>query len=116
MLKVIHAKESAASARIKTTDVAVQLRQAHLGKAVDLVEKAIEGTPTFHGFPDNHWVRIGTNNPIERFVREIRRRTRAVGALPDGQSALMQCSARLRHFAGTELKTRSDLNVESLFK
>jgi len=34
------------------------------------------------------WRRIRTNNPLERILREIRRRTRLVGAFPDGQSAL----------------------------
>ena len=42
----------------------------------------------------------GRNNPLERLLREVRRRTRAVGALPDGKSALMLSGARLRHVAG----------------
>ena len=42
-----------------------------------------------------------TNNPLERLMREIRRRTRAVGAFPDGNSALILVSARLRHVVGT---------------
>jgi len=36
-------------------------------------------------------------------MREIRRRTRVVGAFPDGQSALGLASAKLRHIAGTRL-------------
>jgi hypothetical protein len=32
-----------------------------------------------------------------RILREIRRRTRVVGAFPDGQSALNLAAARLRH-------------------
>ena len=35
-------------------------------------------------------------------MKEIRRRTRVVGAFPDGQSALMLVAARLRHIAGTK--------------
>jgi hypothetical protein len=31
---------------------------------------------------------------------EIRRRTRVVGAFPDGKSALMLAAVRLRHIAG----------------
>jgi transposase-like protein len=34
-------------------------------------------------------------------MREIRRRTRVMGAFPDGQSALMLVTARLRHAAVT---------------
>ena len=44
-------------------------------------------------FPEEHWRRIRTNNPLERLLREIRRRTRVVGAFPDGQSAL-NCISR----------------------
>ena len=68
----------------------------------------------FYRFPDNHWVRIRTNNPMERIIREVRRRTRVVGAFPDGQSAVMLCAARLRYIAGTKWGTRRYLNMNML--
>jgi len=34
-------------------------------------------------------------------MREIRRRTRVVGAFPDGNAAVLLVAARLRHIAGT---------------
>jgi hypothetical protein len=37
----------------------------------------------------------------DRLCREIRRRTRVVGAFPDGTGALMLVAARLRYVAGT---------------
>jgi transposase-like protein len=114
MLKAIHAQESLASARIKAADIVEQLRQMRLGKAGALVEDAIEETLTYYRFPANHWVRIRTNNPMERIIREIRRRTRVVGAFPDGQSAVMLCAARLRHIAGTKWGTRKYLNMDIL--
>jgi putative transposase len=49
----------------------------------------------YYAFPEEHWRRIRTNNPLERILREIRRRTRVVGAFPDGQSALNLAAARL---------------------
>jgi putative transposase len=45
-------------------------------------------------------------------MREIRRRTRVVGAFPDGRSALMLVAARLRYVAGTHWGTRRYLNME----
>ena len=48
-------------------------------------------------FPREHWLKIRSNNVIERLNREIRRRTRVVGTFPDGNSALMLVCARLRH-------------------
>jgi putative transposase len=61
-----------------------------------------------------HWRQIRTNNPLERIMREIRRRTRVVGAFPDGRSALMLVAARLRHIAGTRWGTRRYLDMDRL--
>ncbi len=74
----------------------------------------IEETLAYYSFPETHWRRIRTNNPLERIMREIRRRTKVVGAFPDGESALMLCAARLRHIAGTTWGTRRYLNMEAL--
>ena len=57
---------------------------------------------------------IRTNNPLERILREVRRRTRVVGAFPDGQSALYLAAARLRHIAGTAWSSKRYLNIELL--
>ena len=51
-------------------------------------------TLTYYEFPTNHWRQLRTNNALERIIREIRRRTRVVGAFPDGHSALMLVAAR----------------------
>src|SRR5438046_10703782 len=72
-----------------------------LTKAAELVEGKAHETMTYFAFPSNHWRQIKTNNPLERIIREIRRRTRAVGAFPDGHSALTLVAARLRHSAST---------------
>jgi len=53
-------------------------------------------------FPPEHWRRIRTNNGIERFNREIRRRTRVVGTFPDGNSALMVDTASLKYIVEHE--------------
>jgi transposase-like protein len=69
---------------------------------------------TYYNFPSAHWQRIRTNNPLERILREVRRRTRVVGAFPDGNSVLMLVAARLRHIAGTRWGTRRYLNMNLL--
>jgi transposase-like protein len=85
-----------------------------LAKAAEKVEEAVEETLTYMAFPRDHWVRIRTNNGLERLIREIRRRTRVVGCFPDGQSALMLAAARLRHVAGTVWSTKKYLNMDLL--
>ena len=70
----------------------------------------------YYAFPEEHWRRIRTNNPLERLMREIRRRTRVVGAFPDGQSYLNLAAARLRHIAGTSWSTKRYLTMDALMK
>src|SRR5699024_2655260 len=82
--------------------VVAELRAMKLREAADKVEHGVEETLTYCDFPSEHWTKIRTNNVIERLNREIRRRTRVVGAFPDGNSALMLVCARLRHVAGTQ--------------
>ena len=85
MLKAIHASEDLAAAREKAIRVIEKLRALRLTRAADLVEAAGEETLAYYAFPEEHWRRIRTNNPLERILREIRRRTSVVGAFPDGQ-------------------------------
>ena len=61
-----------------------------------------------------YWTKIRTNNVIEWMNREIRRRTRVVGAFPDGNSALMLVCARLRHVAGTQWGSKKYMNMKHL--
>src|SRR4051812_4475964 len=114
MLKAIHASEDLVAAREKAIRVIEKLRALRLIRAAELVEAAVEETLTYYAFLEEHWRRIRTNNPLERILREIRRRTRVVGAFPDGQSALNLAAARLRHIAGTAWSAKRYLNIELL--
>jgi putative transposase len=114
MLKAIHAQESLEAARRKATEVVARLCELRLATAAELVETAVPETLAYYAFPEEHWRRIRTNNPLERIMREIRRRTRAVGAFPDGNSALNLAAARLRHIAGTRWSTKRYLNMDLL--
>ena len=115
MLKAIHAQESRKSAREKAASVARQLREMKLSAAAQKVEESIEETLTYMDYPTEHWNRIRTNNTTERVNREIKRRTKVIGAFPDGQSALMLVCARLRHVAASEWGSKRYLNMNHLF-
>ena len=114
MLKAIHACEDREAALDRSRAVTKKLRAMRLKEAAARIEEGIEETLTFYSFPAPHWRRIRTNNPLERIMREIRRRTRVVGAFPDGQSALMLAAARLRHIAGTQWGTKRYLRMDLL--
>ena len=114
MLKAIHAAEDAAAAQEKAEAVIEKLKAMRLMKAAELVETSVGETLTYYAFPEEHWRRIRTNNPLERLMREIRRRTRVVGAFPDGNSCLNLAAARLRHIAGTTWSSKRYLNMQIL--
>ena len=48
-------------------------------------------------------------------MKEIRRRTKVVGAFPDGKSCLNLAAARLRHIAAGKWSSRKYMNMEPLF-
>ncbi len=95
MLKAIHASKDLQAANEKARSVIKKLKKQKLPKAAKKLEDSINETLTYYDFPSEHWRRIRTNNPLERIMREVRRRTRVVGAFPDGNSALMLVAARL---------------------
>jgi putative transposase len=114
MLKAIHAQEDAAAAAEKARLVVEKLRAMKLAKAAEIVANGIGETLSYYHLPPEHWRCLRTNNPLERLMREIRRRTRVVGAFPDGNSALMLVAARLRHVASTRWETKRYLQMNRL--
>ena len=114
MLKAIHAQESLDASMEKAAAVAASLAEIRLAAAAKCVREGAAETLTYTRFPMRHWRRIRTNNAIERLNREIRRRTRVVGTFPDGKSALMLVTARLKYVADSEWGSRRYLDVSLL--
>jgi len=114
MLKAIHAQEGVEEAREKAAAVADKLDDMRLHKAAEKIRSGIDETLSYYDFPAEHKRHIWTNNPLERIMREIRRRSRVVGCFPDGNSAVMLAAARLRHIAGTRWSTRRYMNMDHL--
>ncbi len=114
MLKAIHAQEDRQAALEKIKQVAAKLKDLKLNKAATMVSEGAHETLSYYSFPPTHWRHLRTNNPLERIMKEIRRRTRVVGSFPDGESALMLVAARLRHVAGTRWGTRVYMNMRHL--
>ena len=87
-----------------------------LSKLGDWIAATFLETLTYHQFPTKHWCKIRTNNPLVRFLQEIRHRKRVVGVFPDGESALnpqrSPCATR-PHRPGT-WSTRRYLNMKLL--
>lgn len=114
MLKAIHAQENKAAAREKAKQVIQDLQGMKLKKAAKKIRAGLGETLSYMDFPYEHWLRIRTNNGIERLNQEIRRRTRVVGTFPDGNSALMLVCARPRHVAGIQWGNKKYMNIKHL--
>jgi len=68
--------------------VSDKLREMGYDKAANAIERDVEFALTYKGFPREHWKRIRTTNLSERINKEIKRRSRVVGAFPNDDSFL----------------------------
>lgn len=114
MPRAIHATESREASEAKALAVADELERMGPGEAAKVVREGYAETLAYTRFPQEHWCRIRTNNAIERINRETGRRTRVVGTFPDGRSALMLVTARLKYVAESEWGSRRYLDVSLL--
>lgn len=114
MLTAIHAQEDRKEAQKKAAAVSKKLKDMKLTRAADMVNEGIHETFGYCSFPCEHWRKIRTNNPLERIMKEIRRRTRVVGSFPDGKSALMLVAVWLRHIAGTKWGMNQYMKMDRL--
>lgn len=80
-LKAIHAEEDLTEATKKAKAVADELEGMKLRKVAQKVRESTDETLAYYHFPLEHRRQIHTNNPLERTMYEIRRRSRVVGCL-----------------------------------
>lgn len=114
MRQAIHAPEDRAAAAAKVQAVAAQREGRQRAQAAAVLRSGVAETWSYRAFPREHGTRRRTDHVRERLRREVRRRTRVVGNLPDGESAVMWVAARLRHVAGTRWGSRRYLDMERL--
>jgi transposase-like protein len=57
-------------------------------KAAEVLERAEDDILAYMAFPQKHWTRIYSTNPLERLNKEVKRRTKVVGVFPDQPSVI----------------------------
>lgn len=87
MLRLSTPKKDLESAREKAKAVVEQKLRAM--KLPEAMNKLVAGIETYTHFPREHWIKIRTNNGIERLMQEIRRRARWSAAFRDLASVIM---------------------------
>ena len=93
---------------------AVAHLDGRMGKVAAMLEEAESDILAFYAFPAGHWRKLRSTNPLERFNREVGRRTDVVGIFPNDRSlirlALMLCIEHNDEW----LVGRGDLSAESI--
>ena len=85
-----------------------------MGKVATLLEDAEADILAFYAFPAAHWPKLRSTNPLERFNKEIGRRTDVVGIFPNDR-ALIRLAGMLCIEQNDEwLVGRSYLSAESI--
>jgi transposase-like protein len=71
---------------IKMQELEVELRERGYSKAADTIDHFKFSLWNYRSFPAGHWRRIRTTNGLERINKELKRRSRVVGAFPSDKS------------------------------
>ena len=69
-------------------EFAVQLDRRGLSRAADTIRRFNHGLMNYRAFPPAFWKKIRTTNLMERVNKELKRRSRTIGAFPNVASLL----------------------------
>jgi putative transposase len=87
LLRPIFNADDQGQARVLLGEALERLRKP-LPKIAALLEAAEEDLLAFYSFPADHRTKLRSTNPLERFNREIGRRTDVVGIFPNDRSLI----------------------------
>jgi putative transposase len=113
LIRPIFGAESLDQARDRLSEAIAHL-DGRMPKVVALLEQAESDVLAFYAFPAPHWPKLRSTNPLERFNKEIGRRTDVVGIFPNDQ-ALIRLAGMLCIEQNDEwLVGRAYLSAESI--
>ncbi len=89
-----------------------ELEREDLKRAASACERYIHDLYNYQSFPKKHWRRIRTTNILERVNKELKRRSRMVGAFPNDRSLIRLAVAMLIDINEEWLTGRKYLDME----
>jgi len=113
VLREIFNAEGHEAAKGRCTEVIERLA-APAPKVARLLAEAEEDLLAFYRFPQGHWSKLRSTNPLERVNREIGRRADVVGIFPNDRSAVRLAGALLIEQNDEWLVCRRYLSKESM--
>lgn len=93
-IRTIFAQPDKESAHRQLRSVADHLRPGY-DRVAELLDEAEEDLLAHMGFPQQHWRKLHSTNPLERINREIKRRTNVVGIFPNQAAVIRLVGALL---------------------
>ena len=88
-----------------------RMEEMKLDRAIDMFYKWYDSLYSYTSFPEQHYRKIHTNNVTERFNKELKRRTRKIGAFPNSDS-LMRLVVSIAININDEWLVRKYINME----
>jgi putative transposase len=93
-IRTVFAQPDSGSARQQWRRVADGFR-SRFGKLASLMDEAEEDVLSYAAFPQEHWQKVWSNNPLERVNKEVKRRTNVVGIFPNEEAVIRLVGAVL---------------------
>ena len=87
LIRPIFNSDHLEQARDRLSEAVAHL-DGRLPRIATMLEDAEHDILAFYAFPSSHWRKLRSTNPLERFNREVGRRTDVVGIFPDDRSLI----------------------------
>jgi transposase-like protein len=113
LIRPVFNADSLEQARDRLSEAVAHL-DGRLSKVAGMLEDAEPDILAFSAFPAAHWRKLRSTNPLERFNKEIGRRTDVVGIFPDDRSLIRLAGMLCIEQNDEWLVGRGDLSAESM--